>query len=395
MNTEKLYFEHGHSDRFEARVTACRERAEGGFEVVLDRTLFFPEGGGQPSDSGVILYEGEEIKVTDAHEREGLIYHFCDRPLPEGARVTGVIDFEKRFRRMQNHSGEHIISGIAHRLYGCENVGFHMGSEDVTIDFDIELDENQVDTLELEANRAVWKDLPFRNLFPTASELERLDYRSKKELTGQVRLVEVEGVDLCACCAPHVSRSGEIGIIKILFFIRYKGGVRLHVLCGADALDHIISTDRQATGIARTLSLKHHEIYEGVLRLSDGIAALKKRNGELISALITRIANDIQPTDGNTVVFCSGVDGSDMRALANAVAGKTGGICAVFSKKEDGYAYVMASASVDLRAASKEINAALGGRGGGSPTMIQGSCTCAEPTILGYFKTDTPVRAEI
>jgi len=359
--------------------------------VTLDRTAFFAEGGGQPSDTGRIIYAERAIAVTHVSEKHSIITHECDQELPVGGSVHGVIDYETRFRRMQNHSGEHIISGIAHSLYGCENVGFHMGTQDVTIDFDKELSEQQVREIERRANAVVWRNVEFTNIFPTADELEGIEFRSKKELTGQVRLVSIEGCDVCACCAPHVKRAGEIGIIKILFFIRYKGGVRLHVLCGADALEYLSATEDEASAVSRMLSVKHHEIAEGVQRIADELAAAKRKNAEMAGALIERCASGLTQTDGNVVIMGNSLDGGQMRALANRGAAISDGICAVFSAKEGGYAYVMSSAKTDMRAMSREINGALNGRGGGSPEMIQGSCSCTKREILDYFKVDEAV----
>ena len=388
--TEKLYYgsSDSHVSEFEARVISCHGEEDGRFEIILDRTAFFPEGGGQPSDEGKLLFDGGEATVSHVFEKDGIITHICSSAIAKNTAVCGKLDFDKRFRRMQNHSGEHIISGIAHSLYGFENVGFHIGSEDTTLDFNGVLDDDQIRELETLANEAVWKNVPFTVLFPTDEELEALDYRSKKEIAGQVRLVRVEGYDLCACCAPHVFRSGEIGVIKIVSYIHYKGGVRLHILCGRDALEYFEYTDDSVFAVSRMLSTKHDELFSAVKRLSDELAEQKHATAEIRSGLAKLRAASLAPTDGNIVVIDPLLDTQDMRALANTGAGMAKGVCAVFSPKDGGYNYIIASGTADLRALAKEINRALNGRGGGSSAMIQGSVSCTERDICEYFGAD-------
>ena len=292
--TERIYEKNGDIFDFYAQVTGCTE-ADGGFEIILDRTAFFPGGGGQHPDSGVLICGDRTVHVMSAAERDGVHVHLTDSPLPEGSAVRGVLDTEKRLCRMQNHSGEHILSGLAFSMFGCNNVGFHM-SEDgsgnvvsVTVDFDRELDGEELVRLETEANRAVARNIRFDCFFPSPEELAAMPYRSKKEISGAVRLVSAEGVDLCACCAPHVSQSGQIGEIKIIGAMRYKGGMRLTVCCGAAALrDHrarLAATDK----ISALLSVKDDSLPEGVTRLLEAAENEKKAVRELRSALCDRI----------------------------------------------------------------------------------------------------------
>ena len=231
MFTEKLYYTDSHMFEFTATVLDCRDTPKGP-ALILDRTVFFPEGGGQQADTG--SFGG--VNILDVHEKDGEILHYCDRPLPAGETAEGRIDAEQRLVRMQNHSGEHVVSGLAHQLYGCENVGFHMGEDFVTIDFDRELSWEQLMEIEERANRVVRDDLPVLCTFPEPEELKNLEYRSKLELTENVRIVEIPGTDCCACCAPHVKHTGEIGLIKVLESERHRGGVRLNLACGMLAL---------------------------------------------------------------------------------------------------------------------------------------------------------------
>ena len=229
--TEKMYELDSYCSEFTATVEECH-LYESGYAVRLSRTAFFPEGGGQAADPGLLC----GLDVRDVQIVDGEIWHYLDAPLTVGETVKGALDWETRFFRMRHHTAEHIVCSIAHRWYGFNNVGFHLGSEDVTLDLDGELTREQIDAIEDEANRVVAANVAVTATIPTAEELAQATYRSKKELDGDVRLVTIEGVDCCACCAPHVARTGEIGLIKLLDFIRYKGGVRIHLLCGDAAL---------------------------------------------------------------------------------------------------------------------------------------------------------------
>ena len=371
--TKKLYYTDGHLFDFTAKVLRCDEN-KGRWEIVLDETAFFPEGGGQAADRG---YLGG-VKVLDAHEKGGEVVHYCDGPLPVGASVSGQVDRELRLCRMQNHSGEHIFSGTAHRLYGCENVGFHMGEGDLTIDFDRELSEEEVYIIETQANEAVRADLPIEITFPTPEELAALDYRSKKELTGEVRIVTIPGVDCCACCAPHVSRTGEVGVIKVLNFERHR--------CGMWALEDYRKKQQSAAEISALLSAKRDEISPAVQRLLHERDALKEKNALLAMELIRFKAAQQPETEENLCLFEAIPDEIAMRELVNLLMEKTGGLAAVFFPGETGgYRYIIGSRSVDLRKASKAINAGIGGRGGGRPEMIQGSASASEDEIRGFI----------
>ncbi|MFR4034950.1 MAG: alanyl-tRNA editing protein [Oscillospiraceae bacterium] len=224
MATEKLYYQDAHQAAFEARVVSCQP-GKHGYDVVLDRTCFYPEGGGQPGDTGFL----SGVRVTDTHERGGEIVHFCEQPLAVGQIVEGQIDYGRRFEFMQLHSGEHILSGVIHRRFGYENVGFHMGADFVTIDFSGMLTQEDLSAVEAEANEWVWKNVPIEITYPDAEALKTIPYRSKKELTGQVRIVTIPGADICACCGTHVSSTGEIGLIKIFSCVKFHDGVRLEL----------------------------------------------------------------------------------------------------------------------------------------------------------------------
>lgn len=383
--TEKLYNADSHLFSFRAVVTACEEAGEG-WRVALDRTAFFPEGGGQPADTGTL----GPAAVRDVQEQSDEIWHLTDRPLPVGEAVEGRLDAEQRWRRMQNHSGEHIVSGLAHRLFGLDNVGFHMGERCMTVDFNGELSRQELRQLEEAANEAVRANRPVRAWFPGAEELASLDYRSKKELTGAVRLVEIKGVDLCACCAPHVSFTGEVGAVKLLTAERHRGGMRVELLCGMDALADYARRLESAAAVSRLLSVPREDIAGGVERVLRERDALKERVAALSMELVRLRAAGIPETAGNLVVFDAQLDEIALRELVNLLAEKCGGFAAAFSGSDaEGYRYIIGSRHVDLRARAGQLNAAIGGRGGGSPEMIQGRATASEAQIRsGLMETN-------
>ena len=384
MTTEKLYYIDSHLFDFEATVLDCRE-TETGWAVLLDKTAFFPEGGGQPADTGFI----DSIPVTDVQEQGGEILHFCGQALPVGDHLPCRVEREQRLVRMQNHSGEHIVSGLAHRLYGCENVGFHMGEDCMTIDFDRELSWQQLMEVETLANQAVRDNLPVLCSFPEGEALQTLEYRSKLDLTENVRIVEIPGIDRCACCAPHVARTGEIGLIKILDAERHRGGVRLSLCCGMLALqDYRIKQDN-ITAVSQALSAKRHETAGAVARLLAEQQKAKERIAALSMELARLKAESCPATGGNLCVFDNVLDEVALRELVNLLMEKCGGIAAAFSgSDETGYRYIMGSRRVDLRRCAKEINCLIDGRGGGKPQMIQGSAAADAGRIRQAMERD-------
>lgn len=378
--TEKLYYSDGHLSRFTARVTSC-EKEDGVWAVKLDRSAFFPGGGGQEADEGVL----SDMKLLGLREEGEDIVHLTPAPLEPGALVEGRIDWPLRFSRMQGHSGEHILSGTVHRLFGYDNVGFHMGEEAITIDFSGELSREDLSRAELEANRAIWRDVPVRTLLPTPGELAAMDYRSKKELTGQVRIVEIEGVDLCACCAPHVSHSGEVGLLKIIDSMRHRGGTRLTLLCGEAALLDYEALHENNAAVSAALSAKRLETGGAIARV---MAEQEERRAEftkLKRELLQLKAAALRPTEGSICIFESDIDMITLRELVNAGSELAGKVCAGFAGTDGDYKYIIGSRTVPLRARAKKINAAIDGRGGGSDAMIQGTSRARREDIERYF----------
>ena len=378
--TEQLYCSVGHLSRFTARVTSC-EKEDGTWAVKLDRSAFFPGGGGQEADEGVL----SDMKLLGLREEGEDIVHLTPAPLEPGALVEGRIDWPLRFSRMQGHSGEHILSGTVHRLFGYDNVGFHMGEEAITIDFSGELSREDLSRAELEANRAIWRDVPVRTLLPTPGELAAMDDRSKKELTRHGRIVEIEGVALCACCAPHVSHSGEVGLLKIIDSMRHRGGTRLTLLCGEAALLDYEALHENNAAVSAALSAKRLETGGAIARV---MAEQEERRAELTKLkreLLQLKAAALRPTEGSICIFESDIDMITLRELVNAGSELAGKVCAGFAGTDGDYKYIIGSRTVPLRASAKEINAAIDGRGGGSDAMIQGTSRARREDIERYF----------
>ncbi len=379
--TEKLYYSDSFLHTFDATVLECR-KCDNRYEIVLDRTAFFPEGGGQAGDSGYI----GETAVFDTHESEDVIYHYTQSAIEAGTNVTCKVDFDKRFRRMQCHSGEHIVSGIIHSLYGFDNVGFHLGENDVTIDIDHPLSEGDIRKVEKLANEAVAKDFEVKTFFPTADEAKSIPYRSKLDISVGLRLVEFEGYDICACCAPHVKRTGQIGVIKLLDFANYKGGVRIHMLCGKMALEDYHARYVAVHSISNMLSAKQNEVASAVEHLKNDNEKLCREMGALKRALAEKIANAAPETDKSLIFFEPLLDTNSLRTLVNIALPKCGGICAAFSGSDGAYNFCMGSKTVNLKEKAKEISEVLHGRGGGSPEMICGSVAASRAEIEIYLK---------
>lgn len=381
--SEKLYYQDSHLFDFTARVLSCEARGKT-WAVVLDRTAFFPGGGGQPADTGTLA----GVRVLDMREEGGGILHLCAAPLAAGDTVEGRVDREERFRLMQNHSGEHVLSGLVHRKYGFENVGFHMGSDCVTVDFSGELSWEDLLELEREANAVVWQNLPVRAWFPDSDELARLAYRSKLELTENVRLVEIGDIDRCACCAPHVSFTGEIGLIKLLDAQRHRGGVRVTMVCGADALREVQARQESVTAISRALSARRGEVAEAVQRLQGEQQKTRERADALSMAYIRFLAGGADKSAKNRVLFDALLDETAQRELVNLLTPGCEGLAAVFcGDDESGWRYVVGRERGGLRALTRSFNAAVSGRGGGSDAMLQGRAAAKRLEIERALET--------
>ncbi|MGM9548631.1 MAG: alanyl-tRNA editing protein [Faecousia sp.] len=387
METRKLYYEDSHLSRFSATVLSC-EQGKNGWEVILTATAFYPEGGGQAGDTGSL----SGVRVLDTRERGELVAHLCDKPLTVGSEVEGVVDYEPRFLRMQQHSGEHIVSGIVNRRYGYHNTGFHMGAEAITIDFDGIIPAQALPDIEAEANRAVWQNLPVKCWYPSSEELPHVIYRTKRELPWPVRIVEIPGFDRCACCGTHVAATGEIGLIKLLSVVGFRGGTRMEMACGKQALDILNAAFDQNRQVSQAFSAQMMQTGDAARRMNDLIAQQKYRIAGLERRIFGGIA-DSYVNFGNVLHFEDGLDSDAVRELADAIAGNCGGIAAVFSgSDETGYAYCLVTRQGDLRPFGREMTGTLRGRGGGKPTFQQGRVQAARTEIERFFAAASPVK---
>ena len=387
--TEQLYYQDSYIKDFEAVVLFCIPNGNH-FEAVLDRTAFFPEGGGQCADTGVLHIENRKIKVFDVQERNGEIIHFIDEEILPGQTVIGEVEFQERFSKMQQHTGEHIISGIVHRRFGYENVGFHLGKEEVTMDYDGPLTGEELRSVEYEANQVVAENREIKAYFPSTEELEKIPYRSKKELQGKIRIVEIQDCDICACCAPHVQTTGNVGLIKITNAIRYKGGMRLWIACGMRALEDYNQKESSVVQISNMLSAKQQEVTDAVKRLTEEIQQLKEKAAKMQERLVMGYLESEKAVlkenpNANLLLFEKELDTMAMRNFVNAGMELTKGVCGAFvGDEKQGFRYVLGS-SGDIREIGKKLNAAFQGKGGGKPPMIQGSLVGEEKKIREFL----------
>ncbi len=396
MMTEKLYDQDSHMRQFTAQVVSCQwnEKKER-YEVILDRTAFFPEEGGQYADGGTL----NQIPVEDVRERDGVVVHVMREPLSVGETVEGNLDFADRFSKMPQPAGAHIVSGLVHRHFGYDNVGFHLGRELVTMDFNGPLTKDQISLIEQEANEAVTANLEITAEYPSAEELKQLEYRSKKELSGAVRIVTVPGYDVCACCAPHVSRTGEIGMIRLVDAMSYKGGTRVTMVCGFRALrDYRIKEDN-VYAISRMLSAKPEQAAEAVERLRDEAAQWRGKLLQMQTRYLDGKLSQIPEGAENWILFEEELDKNVARRFVDAAMAKCGGICGIFLEhSQGGYQFILGSQKTDLGEFLKGFYQVFDGKGGGRGQMVQGTVSGVREQsgekglreeIEGYFEPFT------
>lgn len=379
--TVKLYYQNGYNTEFKGTVLSC-EKGKEGYHIVLNQTLFYPEGGGQPGDKGAL----GGVTVFDVHEKNGKIIHYAEAPLAVGIEVEGKIDWAHRFDLMQNHSGEHILSGIICKKYHCDNVGFHMGREEITIDFNAQIPLEDLDWLEERANQAIWDNTPIEITYPEKEELKVLAYRSKIELAGEVRIVKAGEFDCCACCGTHVRLAGEIGIIKIVGAQNYKGGTRLELLCGQRGLAYFQKVQHAAKEVGRALSVQEEKIGAGVQKIlseKDGfIQELKKWKWQVFLHRIEKL-----PMDAESILMVEdGLSGKDMTSLADLAVEKNQGKAIVMTPSEDGFAFVLVSRKMDAKKIVEELKNSFDCKGGGKDGGVQGKLMGDREKIISFLQ---------
>lgn len=383
--TIKLYDQDAYKTEFDAVVVSCEEietKAGTVYQVVLDQTLFFPEEGGQSPDQGTI----DDIEVVDVQIQEGVITHTLKAALSVGEEVHAYVQWKHRFNNMQQHSGEHIFSGLVHGKYGYDNVGFHLSNQIVTLDFNGVLTPEQAAEIEEMANEVIIQNIPIEVSFPSKEQLAQMDYRSKIEITGQVRIVTIPGVDICACCAPHVRYTGEIGMLKIMNMQNYKGGVRISILCGFRALEDYRARVETISQIAGLLSSNQDSLYEAVNKLKDTNLSLKQElnlvKQSYMEAKIALIPDALE----DVFLFEEDIDANTMRKAVNQLVSNHSGVCGVFSGNDkEGYRFILGSSVKDVRQVMEVLNKSLQAKGGGSQAMVQGSVVASKETILSAF----------
>ncbi|WP_317854308.1 alanyl-tRNA editing protein [Chakrabartyella piscis] len=377
----KKYETDAYTTNFVGEILTCN-KVESGYAVTLKETYFYPEGGGQPSDKGFV---GNAV-VLDVREKNEQILHILDRAVAVGDHLDCTIDWENRFDLMQNHSGEHILSGIICKQYNCNNVGFHMGTEKILIDFDAKIEEADIAKLEAKANEAIWTNTPILVTYPNQEELAEIDYRSKIEIDGQVRIVQAGEYDCCACCGTHVVSAGEIGVIKIIGIQSYKGGTRLEIVCGKRALLHYDKKNRSADEAGRMLSVSGEKVAGAVTNLlaekDDLIQKLSKTKYDYFKLLAKTIPEGVE----NVAILGDGFAGKDLTNLADILVETTGGRAFVMSPTAEGFAFVLISKHQDANDYMADLKTMFSGKGGGKKEAVQGKLAGKSKDILAYWR---------
>ena len=380
METRKLYYEDCLLRSFAASVLDCRA-GDKGWSVVLDATAFYPEGGGQPCDLGTL----GSVRVLDVREEGETVVHLCDGPLEVGSTVEGSIDWDRRLDLMQQHTGEHIVSGLIHSRFGLHNVGFHIGADVITIDFDGPIPQEALAEIEQEANRRVWEDKPLRCRYPAPEILPTVPYRSKKQLPWPVRIVEIPGTDLCACCGVHVATTGQVGLIKLFSCVKFHQGVRIEMACGGRALDILSRVYEQNRQVSQAFSAKLLETGAAARKMNEALAEEKYRASQLQKQLL-RLQAQSCAGKGNVVHFADGLNPGDLRNLAQEIAEAAGGTAAVLCGEGESWNVCLADPGGDVKELGSRMAKALNGRGGGKPGFFQGSLKASREEILRFFE---------
>ncbi len=375
--TERIYDNNAYISEFKAEIISCKNNGKT-FEVQLDKTAFFPEGGGQPGDKGKI----GNANVLDTIERNGEIIHICDSEV--SGEVNCELNWDLRFSNMQQHSGEHIFSGFTHKLTGYDNVGFHMGENEVTVDFNGYISPETLAEIEKLTNTAICENRKINIIYPTRDELKNYNYRSKKEIEGQVRLVEIEGADLCACCGTHVKLTGEVGLVKVISSMNYKQGVRITLRIGYKALEDYNEKNKSVLAISNSLKAKANEVSEAVEKLKDKLNETHNELNSIKKELFIAKCENVD--EAKPYVFYSSSSADDARTLADILADKLKIAYAFSGDDSNGYKYAIVSRTEDLRETGKALNAALNGRGGGKPECIMGTVNATKSEIEKYFE---------
>lgn len=379
---KKLYYENPYCREFTSTVTACR-KGKTGYEIVLEETAFYPEGGGQPADMGWL----NEVRVYDVRERDGEVVHICESELEVGCAAAGKLDWNRRFRYMQQHTGEHIFSGLIHKRFGYHNVGFHMGRDFITIDFDGLLNEDEMKQIEIQANEVVFENRKVLCTYPSKEELAELVYRSKKALSGEIRIVEVPDADICACCGTHVKRTGEIGMIKVTGNEKYKGGSRIFLQIGWQAVEDYCQKTESVQKISALLSAKPEQIADAAENLLQSFGEQKQQISRLKKELLEYKAAELHADSGRLCVRAQAMDGVEIRQLCDLLLANHELVLVFTGEEESGYKFVLGYREGLTDAFVKEFREVCCAKGGGKDKMLQGFAACTQNQLSDFAKT--------
>lgn len=380
--TKKLYYENAYRTTFTGKVIGC-ELGKEGYEVVLDKTAFYPEGGGQPADCGTL----DRANVSYVFIKEEVIYHVVDQALEVGKIVEGRIDFNRRFDLMQQHSGEHIISGLINAKYGYNNVGFHLSNEYTTCDFDGELTKEQLAEIEVLANEAIYKNMPIDCKIYEDIEIKDKAYRSKLDLAGQIRLVTVPEYDTCACCGIHVRTTGEIGLIKCTASEKHRGGTRVTMLCGKRALNDYHQKQEIITGISKMLSAKPEVIINNLTKVQEELSLVKQRVASLTGELFEYKCENYLRTEAEAIyIYEEDLQGDALRRLCLMLTERTDKVVLILTGSGENFKYALGASKKDIRPLNKRLTENFSGKGGGKSELCQGNLVGELKEIKAFYE---------
>lgn len=385
----KIYYDDSFIKDFTATVISC-EKQDDRWAVVLDKTAFYPEGGGQPCDKGYMEADDEIIDVREVKEKGEKIIHYCNAPVSCGQVISGHIDWRRRFDFMQQHTGEHMFSGVVHSMFGYNNVGFHMNEKDVVVDFDGVLSRQDIQAVMDKCNEIVWANQPVIAYFP--DNVQEMEYRSKKALQGDIRIVKAGDADVCACCGTHTATTAQAGPIVALTFSSYKGGTRISMLCGKRAIDYLKKQNDNCYEISHLLSSPVNNITSAVSSRLKEIDRLKLQLSQCKKQLIEMWAQEMTAQEGICAVEKAELDSSEIQSFTLMLANRAD-IAAVISPQSAGGCKIcVISQSVNTNGLGKHISSYLGGKGGGKPGIYQGVTekSCSQEQLFSIIKNYQP-----
>ncbi|WP_409288658.1 alanyl-tRNA editing protein [Peribacillus sp. SCS-37] len=377
--TVKLFYLEPELTEWHTTVTHT-EKEEGYYMISLAETAFYPEGGGQPADSGEI----DGIPVLDVVERDGIIQHKLNS-IPRDGEVVCRLNRERRTEHTQHHSGQHLLSAVCQQLYGYETISFHLGRDSVTIDLDTpELSTQQLNEIENMANSYIMENRPVSAFQVGYEEMKKLPLRKLPKVTEDIRIVTIEGIDVSACCGTHVARTAEIGILKLLKTEKQRGKTRLHFICGRRALKAFQELHLTMSALASRFSTSTSEVLKKAVRLEEDLAAAHKEITRLQAENLDYLAAGIiHEQNGNIIEYESDDVKDSHQALCRKLADQSSRPALVTNARECRlFIAVPDSSSLPLAKWFKENLRSFNGRGGGSATAAQAVFSSEKDLLL-------------